>query len=117
MQTTAVVHNLTPTERATRKMYLLKLYGIDLHEYDRMYRLQRGLCAICKKHESAKMSKSGKVKLLAVDHDHDTGEVRGLLCQRCNQAIGQFDEDLERLLSAYRYIAQFKASHFAEVLR
>jgi hypothetical protein len=111
VQTTTLIRTLPSAQRANRKKYLLNNFGIDMHEYDRLYRLQRGVCAICKKPETATMSKSGKVKLLAVDHDHETGEVRGLLCQRCNQGIGQFGEDLERLMSAYRYLAQFKTSH------
>lgn len=59
-----------------------KIYGITLEEYDKLLKEQNGLCAICKV-----VPVSNK---LAVDHDHDTGTVRGLLCPRCNRAVEWF---------------------------
>jgi hypothetical protein len=58
---------------------------------------QDGVCAIC-----GGDCMTGKS--LAVDHDHDTGKIRGLLCQRCNQAIGLLDHDVDKMLSAITYL-------------
>lgn len=57
-------------------------YGITLDEYERLFIEQNGLCAICK-------AEPIKYKL-AVDHDHDTGAVRGLLCPPCNRALEKY---------------------------
>lgn len=59
-----------------------RLFGITLEEYDRMFEEQNGLCAICRK--------PPKNYRLAVDHDHDTGAVRGLLCPPCNRALEKY---------------------------
>ena len=58
-------------------------YGLNPGEYDALYRAQGGRCYICQRAKG-----TGRRKL-AVDHDHRTGEVRGLLCSTCNQFIGQ----------------------------
>ena len=91
------------TENNRRDAMLQKRYGIDSESYDRLFTEQRGLCAICGKSETA-ISRYGKVKLLSVDHDHATAEVRGLLCARCNTAIGMFGDDIEVLESAIKYL-------------
>lgn len=67
-------------------------YGITVAEYEAMHRAQGGVCAICKRPEEA-TGTSGHVKHLAVDHHHGTGVVRGLLCQRCNSALGSMRDD------------------------
>lgn len=58
---------------------LEKTYGIDAAEYDRIFQLQGGRCAICRNKPASKR--------FAVDHDHKTGEVRGILCKRCNHDL------------------------------
>lgn len=60
-------------------------YGVE--NYDEMFAVQNGLCAICDQPETAK----GKVNL-GVDHDHTTGRVRGLLCVSCNRSLGYWEE-------------------------
>lgn len=65
--------------------------------YDELCRLQGGVCAIC-----GRAPKAGKH--LHVDHDHETGEVRGLLCFSCNVGIGNFGNDVERLQRAIDYL-------------
>lgn len=62
-----------------RNKYLKSKYGITLDEYNKMLKNQKDSCAICKKH------KSQFKRNLAVDHDHKTDEVRGLLCFYCNR--------------------------------
>lgn len=69
-----------------------------------MWTAQEGLCAICHQPETVKYG--DRVKDLAVDHDHETGEVRGLLCNNCNRALGMFGDSAERLLAAARYLDQ-----------
>lgn len=56
-----------------------------------MLEAQEGVCKICLEPESA-LSGKGGVRALCVDHDHQTGRVRGLLCVRCNAAIARFEE-------------------------
>lgn len=60
-----------------------------------------GRCSICNRTEQ---EASGFIKALAVDHNHTSGEVRGLLCQQCNQGIGLFGDDPERLRLAADYV-------------
>lgn len=77
---------------------LRKMYGIGLVEYDSMLSDQNGVCAICSEPET------GRFKYLAVDHDHDTGKIRGLLCHRCNKALGGFKDSAEMLGKAVKYL-------------
>ena len=67
--------------------------GIQLThaEYEERHRLQVGLCWICKQPEAV----SGR--LLAVDHDHETGEIRGLLCYRCNTHLGWYESHADSI--------------------
>ncbi len=68
-----------------------------------MHADQGGLCAICREPETA-LNNRGVVKKLAVDHRHGDDLVRGLLCGRCNTAIGLFKDDVDRLVSAINYL-------------
>jgi len=74
------------------------LYRLDPVEYERLRTLQNGLCAICGKPPTAKK------KFLSVDHDHETGLVRGLLCFNCNLALGHFQDDLTLVEKAANYL-------------
>jgi hypothetical protein len=78
-------------------------YGITEEDYDIIYKEQSGVCAICGRPET-RFSK-GKITLLCVDHDHETGRVRGLLCHRCNTVIGMFDS-VELLDKAKKYLKE-----------
>ena len=80
-----------------RSYILNQKFGISLDEYNELLKLQGGVCAICEQ-ECA----SGKE--LAVDHNHNTGEIRGLLCTRCNSAIGNLKEDPKIIMNAYDYL-------------
>lgn len=77
---------------------------INWGEYEGMVEAQDGLCAICGRPETTRSCASGEPRRLSVDHDHVTGQVRGLLCHGCNVAIGHFGDDVEVLLSAVRYL-------------
>ena len=85
------------------KSDIKRRYGITWEDYERMLANQDGKCAICN-HENANNKRTyGR---LFIDHDHETGKVRGLLCSRCNHALGQFDDDIERLRSAIEYLTK-----------
>jgi hypothetical protein len=82
-------------ETARKSSYKLK-YGITVETYEQLLREQAGVCAIC----------GGKPenRRLSVDHDHTTGLVRGLLCRKCNSAIGYMSDSLVKLQRATRYL-------------
>jgi hypothetical protein len=93
----------TPTGRIrdfSKQIYAR--YGITHKWYEELFQQQGCVCAICKQPEQAKLN--GKVKRLAVDHCHDTGKVRGLLCCKCNTAIGLLDHDVQKIDAAQAYI-------------
>jgi len=79
--------------------------SLSHQEYDELYQQQNGLCAICGLPETGKNQYS--VKHLAVDHDHITGKVGGLLCYRCNTRLGVL-EDQVFYSSAISYLARYK---------
>jgi hypothetical protein len=75
---------------------MLRKYGITEAEWDALFTMQEGRCVIC-------AVDLATVKA-CVDHDHVTGEVRGLLCNVCNQGLGYFGDDPDRLLAAAAYL-------------
>ena len=90
-----------------RDRRLRELYGIGIEDYDSILSAQGGCCAIC----GAMPVKVGRANhaTLVVDHDHDTGAVRGLLCNPCNLMMGRYDSDphfvsrlVEYAANAYR---------------
>lgn len=82
-----------------RNKNLKRKYGIDTIEYDRMLKSQDGKCKICG------TDRPGiKGRRFAVDHNHVTGEVRGLLCLRCNLLIGHAKDDIQILQKAMEYL-------------
>lgn len=78
---------------------LARRYGITVQLYLDLHEQQRGACGICGRPE-AEVPK----KRLAVDHDHKTGRVRGLLCQDCNFALGLLHDDSQLLAAASKWI-------------
>ena len=81
-----------------RRYALKKLYGITIEEYNRLLKEQDECCAICGKHQL------DFEKHLVVDHDHNTGEVRGLLCNNCNLMIGNSKDDPDILINGSKYL-------------
>lgn len=88
-----------------RNNSLKSKYNFTLDEYNQLFKLQNGVCAICLKKETAKNQYG--VRLLSVDHDYKTGEVRGLLCDRCNRMIGFAKESKGTLQKAMNYLSGF----------
>jgi hypothetical protein len=69
--------------------------------FDGMLNNQGGVCAIC---GGVGKGSSNRAVGLVVDHDHETGRIRGLLCSDCNTALGRFGDSRERLMKAVRYL-------------
>ena len=84
-------------KETVKNRYLERVYDISLEDYNFLLESQNNKCKICKRECS-----SGKS--LAVDHNHDTGEVRGLLCKNCNIGLGMFFDNLDFLESAVLYL-------------
>lgn len=82
-----------------RDSHLKKLYKMPYGEFDKMLDAQNGKCAICNREDP----KSGNGRL-CVDHCHDTGAVRELLCSHCNSGLGYFENNMESLESAIKYL-------------
>lgn len=85
-----------------RRGDLKSRFGITAEQYVEMLTAQHGVCAICAMPET--IIERGVVRQLAVDHDHLTGKVRGLLCGRCNMGIGRFGDDPNLLARAITYL-------------
>lgn len=84
--------------------HLRSKYGVTVEDYARMLAEQGGVCAICQRPERVRARGSDRPRLLSVDHDHATGEVRGLLCHACNTAIGHLAEDPALFARAVEYL-------------
>jgi hypothetical protein len=78
-------------------------FSISLDQYTEMLKAQGGVCAICHQPETHK--RNGKLKALAVDHNHKSGAIRGLLCSDCNTGIGKLKDDVKILQSAIQYLS------------
>lgn len=83
-------------------------YGIDAARYQEMLHEQGGVCAICRQPERAPDKASGKIRDLAIDHDHETGAIRALLCSNCNRGLGLFNDSEELLGAAVAYLQRHK---------
>lgn len=80
----------------------LKKYGLTVEDYNSMFDKQKGCCDCCGR--SAENFRRG----LHIDHDHITGQVRALLCTKCNPGLGYFDDSIEALEMAIKYLKKFK---------
>ena len=79
-----------------REYQLKCLYNLSTAEYDDMYKLQEGACKICRKNFDQ----------LVVDHCHNSGKVRGLLCQKCNRGLGSLGDNISTLKNAIAYLTE-----------
>lgn len=107
----------TPEHRATQRAWhhknkiqvshklMEKKYGMSWEDYTKLYEAQGGRCKICGTDKGGLPKKlDSHIERFAIDHDHHTGEVRGLLCNRCNRAIGMFEDNPELLNNAVKYL-------------
>lgn len=85
-----------------------KKYGLSFEKYEEMFKKQDGKCKICNQPEVDRDKNTQNIKFLAVDHSHETGKVRGLLCRKCNISLGILNENIETLKNMIKYL---KESH------
>lgn len=90
--------NIEKLKRRDKEYNLKRKFGMTMEDYDKMLAAQKNGCAIC----GVEKSKNGKA--LAVDHCHQTGLIRGLLCNEHNTALGLFSENLEIMQKAIDYL-------------
>lgn len=96
-----------PGQKRSKKCWDLRAkYGISLAEYEAILAAQGGVCAICRQPET-----KPNATHLAVDHDHGTGRVRGLLCNNCNRGVGLLADDPDRLSAAADYLRGGHGDH------
>lgn len=93
-------HNLDDSKKHSK---WLKRYGLTKEEYKTLFNKQKGLCFICKK-------KCCSGQNLSVDHCHKTQKVRGLLCKKCNTALGMLDDNVEYFETAILYLKNYEES-------
>jgi len=91
--------NKEKRDEYNRKHKLKLNYGISVEQYELLIDVQNGRCAICG-------DLPGK-RRLAVDHNHQTGKIRGLLCHRCNTALGNLRENIDIMNKMIGYINKF----------
>jgi hypothetical protein len=84
---------------SNRKSHLKRKYGMTIEDYDRMLEAQGGGCAICGRPPRPDIS-------LHVDHNHETGRIRGILCWPCNNLLGDVQDDPVRLYAAAGYLSR-----------
>lgn len=82
---------------STRKADLVRKYNITVEQFEQKSLMQEGKCAICFKVPDRRLD---------VDHNHETGKFRGLLCNNCNRTLGQFGDTPEKFLRAYTYLKE-----------
>jgi Recombination endonuclease VII len=95
--------------------HLHKQYGVSLEWYETTLAEQRGLCAICGQHERVRSNRgTGAVRRLCVDHNHQNGRVRELLCHFCNTQLGAL-ENMEWRVKAEAYLVRHERVDITQV--
>jgi hypothetical protein len=102
-------NNKEKVKEVIERSRLKRQYGITVDDYNEMVINQNNVCAICGKEETEKNNK------LSIDHDHETGMVRNLLCHKCNRGLGSFNDDIEILKNAVAYLSKHKQSKEKEI--
>lgn len=92
----------------TREQFYETKYGIGLTDYNYFFEKQNGCCAICGKHQM-EFEKS-----LSIDHNHETGSVRGLLCSHCNAMLGYANDNISTLQNAIEYLINTSGSYIRQ---
>lgn len=103
---------LSERRHAIGKRNTFERHGITQEQFDEMHRNQGGRCAICGTDNPFgphdRYQQRRKRRVFSIDHCHATGKVRGLLCARCNLAIGNFGDDTERMRAAIAYLERHR---------
>jgi hypothetical protein len=87
---------------------LWQKYRLSEKDYRKMLSRQKGVCAICGQPETRMNNKGTGIRRLCVDHDHETGRIRGLLCMRCNLFIGAIDDRIDIAHKVLVYLDKWK---------
>lgn len=95
---TRYAQNINGIKESQTALRFKKLYNISLEDRKILFEVQQGRCKICSTHESE------LTKKLVVDHAHDTGAIRGLLCHKCNSGLGFFKDDIKLIGLAMAYL-------------
>jgi hypothetical protein len=90
-----------------KNAYYKRNYGITEEQYEAKKTLQKNCCMICGS-AGFTIGKKGHTEKLVVDHDHETGQTRDLLCHNCNRGLGLLKDNLEVVESALEYLKQWK---------
>lgn len=88
-----------------RRYKLLYTFGISVEQYDALLEAQEGKCAVCREPEIVVRRDRGGQRLV-VDHCHSTGKIRGLLCTKCNSALGNMHDSTELLKKLLNYLEE-----------
>ncbi len=93
-------HSRAATKEREYLYFAKYKYGISKEEYALMLQTQNGVCFIC--------GETNNGRRLHIDHDHDTGKVRSLLCQKCNMILGLCGESVNKLDAIAKYIKEYR---------
>lgn len=94
-----------------RSGHYWRMYGATVERYEQMLQTQHGRCAICGANDPGRKGNAS----FCIDHDHDTGIIRGLLCNDCNLGIGRFRDDHALLLKAAEYLKSHLGTKEAKI--
>jgi len=92
----------------TRRHNIKSKYGITLEDFIEMYEAQDGCCKICASEIEMYATRDRVHDVANIDHCHETGKIRGLLCNFCNTALGKFKDSPELLIKAANYIRNYR---------
>jgi hypothetical protein len=90
-----------------RKYWLTRRYKITMEQFTKMISDQDSKCAICNVDLVIANPSKDKVNTMHIDHDHNTGKIRALLCKGCNVGLGFFKDNQERLQKAAEYLNKY----------
>jgi|APSaa5957512535_1039671.scaffolds.fasta_scaffold03125_18 hypothetical protein len=88
----------------SKAYWLAHKFNITLKDYDKMLSNQNNKCGICQTSFNSIDKRTGNQRAFAVDHDHKSNEIRGLLCSKCNIGLGLLGDTLEDLHKAVKYL-------------
>jgi Recombination endonuclease VII len=97
-----VAKNPERSDERNRRYHLMKFYGLELDKFNEMIEDQNNKCPICKN----ELEETPRAK--AVDHNHETGKIRSILCSLCNMGLGSFRDNEEYLRAAIDYLQKHK---------
>jgi len=96
--------NIDKVQSYNIKGRLKRDFGLEIEVYNALVEKQGNLCAVCNKPEEVRQN--GHIKSLAVDHNHTTGKIRGLLCNNCNRTLGLLGDSQDILKKMIDYLAK-----------